>query len=74
MWLTRCNYGGKTREQLVLWIRKPELNPCKDGFVSSDGEFDFVELEYGTQNLFPEVTFENSPQKVRLELVKEEEV
>ena len=74
MWLTRCNYGGKTRDQLVLWMHKPELNPFGDGFVSSAGEFDFVALEEGTQNLFPEVTFENSPQKVKLELVKEEEL
>ena len=70
MWLTRCNYGGKTREQLVLWIHKPELNSCKDGFVSSAGEFDFVVLEYGTQDLFPEVTFENSPVEVELKLKK----
>ena len=72
MWLTRCNYGGRTKEELVLWVNKPELNVRKDGFVSSHDEFDFVALEEGTQNLFPEVTFENSPQKVKLELVKEE--
>ena len=69
MWLTRCNYGGKTKDQLVLWIHKPELNPCEDGFVSSAGEFDFLELECGTQNLFPEVTFENSPVEVELKLL-----
>ena len=31
-------------------------------------------LFVGDSDSFPEVTFENSPQKIRLELVKEEEL
>ena len=58
--------------ELVLWMEKPELNPMGDGFISYASEFDHVVLEYGTQNLFPEVTFENSPQKVSLVLVMED--
>lgn len=71
MWLTRCNYGRKTQDELVLWREKPELNPIGDGFVSSANDFDFVVLECETKEMFPEVTFENSPIEVRLELVKE---
>lgn len=49
-------------ETLWLHFRKPTL--CEQEWVSSD-------YKAVTMSLFPEVTFENSPQKVELKIVKE---
>ena len=53
-----------------LWVytTKPLFNPDKNEFESEDGNMLYI----NDDKLFPEVTFENSPQEVELKLVKEE--
>lgn len=56
LWIARDNNNG-----LYLYFDKPK---CVDGyFYSHNGEMPIP------HQLFPEVTFENSPQKVKIELV-----
>ena len=58
LWIARNKSGT-----LVLWFNKP----VKQGeeWYNNDG---FFILD---SDLFPEVTFENSPYKVKIELIKE---
>ena len=58
LWIARDKNGT-----LKLWFNKPVKQ--KYQFYNNDGFFILDE------KLFPEVTFENSPQKVKLELIKE---
>ena len=52
---------------LVLSNRQPYLpNKCYDYFCFDND----VSLYYLDRNMFPEVTFENSPKQVELKLVK----
>lgn len=55
-----------------LWVytTKPLFNPSKKEFESVDGNMLYI----NDDKLFPEVTFENSPQQVVLKLIKEENV
>ena len=52
---------------LYLYSSEPYIkkNTSRDGIWTCKQE-EFIELDY---KLFPEVTFENSPQKVKLKLV-----
>ena len=66
LWIARDKNGD-----ICLYKKKPQLDRIYwyDKSCGEDGCICFLnKAEY------PEVTFENSPQKVRLELVKEEEV
>lgn len=60
LWITR-DYMG-----LWLYTTKPLFNPDKNEF--EDGNMLYI----NDDKLFPEVTFENSPQMVELKLVKED--
>ena len=60
-WIARDVSG-----ELWLYSDKPEFNPYKNEYESFGGDFLVID-----NSLFPEVTFENSPQKVKIELVKE---
>lgn len=57
LWITRNKYDG----MLKLWFNKPVKQNFQ--FYSNDGFFILDE------NLFPEVTFENSPQQVEIKLI-----
>lgn len=59
-----------TRDYMGLWLysTRPLFNPSKKEFESIDGN----SLYISDDKLFPEVTFENSPQRVELKLIKEE--
>ena len=62
LWVAR-DWSG-----LWLYTTKPLFNPDKNEFESEDGNMLYI----NDDKLFPEVTFENSPQEVELKLVKEE--
>ena len=51
---------------LWLYSDKPEFNPDKNEYESFNGDILVID-----NSLFPEVTVENSPQKVKIELIKE---
>lgn len=59
-----------TRDFTGLWVytTKPLFNSSKKEFESMDGNMLYIDDD----KLFPEVTFENSPQKIEIKLVKEE--
>ena len=61
LWIARDRSG------LWMYTIKPLFDPDRKEFESEDGNILYVDDE-----LFPEVTFENSPQQVELKLVKEE--
>lgn len=55
---------------LNLYINKPKLDSNDNMYYTdSDMEDDYLNID---KDLFPEVTFENSPQQVEIKLVKEE--
>lgn len=57
-------------DELSLYYLKPELNNLDDLAFYQPQKFG---MEYPIcSDLFPEVTFENSPQQVEIKLVKEE--
>lgn len=60
LWIAR-----ERNNALWLWKEKPFYNPEKGYF---EGELLFYAIE---DYLFPEITFENSPQRVELKLVEE---
>ena len=61
LWIARDTDGT-----LILSNRKPYLiNKCYDYFFFGDD----ASLYYLDRNMFPNVTFENSPQKVKIELL-----
>lgn len=62
MWIARDCMG--------LWVYtiKPLFDPDRNEFESEDGNILYIDDD----KLFPEVTFENSPQQVELKLVKNE--
>ena len=62
LWITRDCMG------LWLYTTKPLFNSSKKEFESVDDNTLYI----NDDKLFPEVTFENSPQQVELKLVKEE--
>lgn len=59
-----------TRDFMGLWVHtaKPLFNSSKKEFESVDDNMLYI----NDDKLFPEVTFENSPQMVELKLVKAE--
>ena len=57
---------ARDRSGLWLYTAKPLLDPDTNEFESEDGN-----ILYFDDELFPEVTFEDSPQQVELKLVKE---
>lgn len=59
-----------TRDCMGLWVytTNPLFNSSKKEFESVDGNMLYI----NDDKLFPEVTFENSPQQVEIKLVKEE--
>ena len=59
-----------TRDYMGLWVytTKPLFNSSKKEFESVDDNMLYI----NDDKLFPEVTFDNSPQMVELKLVKEE--
>ena len=59
MWIAR-DLGG----ELVLYDRKPYK---KDNYWGCDDKCDFMPMN---DRLFPEVTFDNSPQEVELVIKK----
>lgn len=61
LWIAR-NDGGT----LELHQRKPSISKVTNEPVWVGGEF----IGYIFGNLFPEVTFENSPQEVEIKLIK----
>ena len=50
-----------------LWLYNNELEKKFGGFVPTDDNCDIMAID---NDLFPEVTFENSPQMVELKLVE----
>ena len=51
-------------------MSKPSLDSNDNRYYTdSDMEDDYLNID---KELFPEVTFENSPQKIEIKLVKEE--
>lgn len=68
MWIARNKSGT-----LVLWFNKPVRQG--EEWYSNDGFFilDSVQFPtFGEVTLFPEVTWEDSPKKVKFELVEED--
>ena len=62
LWIARDLDGT-----LILSNKEPYLpNKCYNFFYFSDD----ANIYYLDKNMFPEVTFENSPQEVELNLVK----
>ena len=59
-----------TRDYMGLWLHttKPLFNSSKKEFESVDDNMLYI----NDDKLFPEVTFENSPQMVELKLIKED--
>lgn len=53
---------------LYLFNNEPEITN-NDTFISSKRDTNFSSCLYIDKNLFPEVTWENSPRKVKIELV-----
>ena len=51
-----------------LWLYNRELEKKFGGFVPTDDNCDIMAID---NDLFPEVTFENSPQMVEFKLIKE---
>lgn len=62
LWIARDDYATKN-----LWMYNTEPIKNKTSFSCSNGGVLF-EID---KDLFPEVTFENSPQKVELKLVEQ---
>ena len=62
LWITR-DYMG-----LWLYTAKPLFNSSKKEFEAEDGNILYI----NDDKLFPEVTFENSPQRIEIKLIKEE--
>ena len=62
LWIARDRNGG-----LYLYTCLPTLK-CYDTVFDADHD----DYAYLGKDLFPEVTFENSPQQVEIKLVKEE--
>ena len=59
LWIARDNY------KLLLSNEEPELSAAKTNWlISSGAEYIFLDEE-----MFPEVTFENSPQQVEIKLI-----
>lgn len=58
------------RDCMGLWVytTKPLFDPDRNEFESEDGNILYIDDD----KLFPEVTFENSPQQVEIKLVKNE--
>jgi hypothetical protein len=66
MWIAR----DKLSYELYLFTEKPLL--CKDGYWSPDVRINYIEDDHYLQlgdEMFPEVTFDNSPQEVEIKLV-----
>ena len=66
-WIARNKSGT-----LVLWFNKPVK--LGDGWYNNDGYFILDSVQsptFGEVVPFPEVTFENSPQEVKLKLTSE---
>ena len=61
LWIARESDG-----ELYFYDTKPSYNKIDDAWISNGNWF------YADVHLFPEVTFENSPQQVEIKLVKEE--
>lgn len=59
LWIARDNDG-----ELFLYQNKPTKGDYR--FVCGYAYDDYIELD---RDKFPEVTFENSPQKVKIELL-----
>lgn len=54
---------------LNLYVNKPSLDSNDNMYYTdSDMEDDYINID---KELFPEVTFENSPQQVEIKLIKE---
>lgn len=62
MWLTRDTAS------LVIWNTKPYFDDeYQEWFSENPDEIDYIELDYA---MFPEVTNDNSPVKVKLIIEK----
>ena len=59
LWVARDKRGGR----LYVYIEKPEEQYCET-FTSTDEDEIYLRID---EKLFPQVTFENSPQKLVLE-------
>ena len=70
MWITKKNKGGL----VFLWLHKPFYKEsCNMWFYYENGVADEDNLRFGLylgRNIFPEVTFENSPMEVELVIKK----
>ena len=69
LWIARSKDYDFSITNLSLFSKKPKLSEELEGFwVCSqyDGDVDVIILP---SEMFPEVTFENSPQQVELKLV-----
>ena len=66
LWIAR-DFDG----DLNLYVNKPLLHYINKIYytIASDMEDDYLNID---KELFPEVTFENSPQLVEIKLVKED--
>lgn len=64
LWIARDRDG-----HLNLYAKKPLLNFYDGLYYDSDMEDQYLSID---KHLFPEVTFENSPQLIELKLIKEE--
>lgn len=60
LWIARESDG-----ELYAYETKPSYDKIDDNWYG-DGKWFYMDIL-----LFPEVTFENSPQKVKIELIKE---
>ena len=63
LWIAR-DFDGL----LNLYVNKPSLDSNDNMYYTdSDMEDDYINID---KDLFPEVTFENSPQEVELKLIE----
>lgn len=60
LWIARDKNGG-----LFMYVSNPTCDEETKTFWTENEEFFRL-----SKNFFPEVTFENSPQKVKIELIK----
>lgn len=68
LWIARDKNDG----YLYLYGKEPKLSEEVEGLWVCSQYDTFVEVTVLPSKMFPEITFENSPQMVELKLIKEE--
>ena len=70
LWIARDHDGGLYLFENKPWLQTQDKMWLDVGFYV-DWKDDFMYYKQLDPNLYPEITFENSPQQVELKLIKE---